>query len=234
MCKMIEKGYLGDNPFYVRRLNADDLEIIKEVQQKVFETLPNKDMLQPLTTEEFQLIFNGNGVMIGAFVDERLIAFRALLIPEKDEEGLGADIGLTDEEDLNRILYLEITNVLPQYRGYGLQKRLGNMIMKEIDVTRFDYLISTVMPYNIPSLKDKFYHGMHIERLKEKYGGKLRYIFVKYLNKKVALEGDSVYISMGDIEKQQKFLNSGYIGISIIEKEDDWFVEYRKVKDSQA
>lgn len=230
MSKIIYQDHLGEQTFYVRHLAADDLEEIMEVQQKVIDALPNKELLQPLTEEEFLTILTGGGIMLGAFVEDGLIAFRALLIPELDDEGLGADIGLAKEEDLRRVMYLEITNVLPTYRGYGLQKQLGNMIMKEIDISRFDYVLSTVMPYNIPSLKDKFYQGMHIEKLKDKYGGKLRYIFVKYVNKELELEDKPILLAMGDYKAQQTLLNQGYIGIALHEKDNDWFVEFRKLK----
>ncbi|MFC5559376.1 GNAT family N-acetyltransferase [Ureibacillus thermophilus] len=228
MCEIIEKGVLKDIAYYVKKLKMSDLPQILALQQAVVNSLPDQETLQPLTIEEFQYILQGNGLMIGVFVDEQLIAFRALLIPELDDQGLGKDIGLVDEADLKRVLYQEISNVHPDFRGYGLQKKMAQIIMKKIDASRFDYVLATVMPYNIPSMKDKFYQGMYIAALKEKYGGKLRYIFAKPLHKELQLEKESVWISMGDIEGQKNLLHNGYVGIAIKEQGNKWFVEFKK------
>ncbi len=37
------------------------------------------------------------GYLIGAFVENQLIAFRAVVVPEIDEEHLGYDLGLVEE-----------------------------------------------------------------------------------------------------------------------------------------
>lgn len=228
MSEVIYEGCLGGTPFIVKQLTENDLKDILSLQQVVVDALPNKETLEPLSAEEFLFILHGNGIMIGAFVEDELIAFRALLIPEMDDEGLGADIGLS-EEDRKRVLYQEITNVHPNFRGHGLQKKLADCIMKQIDTSEFHYILSTVMPYNIPSLKDKFYQGMRIAALKAKYGGKMRYIFVKRLIAEQCLEENSVFLSMGDIEGQKELLHKGYVGVSLKQQEDDWLVEYRKV-----
>ncbi|MFC5543379.1 GNAT family N-acetyltransferase [Ureibacillus suwonensis] len=231
MCEVIEEGVLKDIPYHVKKLKVDHIPQILDLQQAVVDSLPDKQTLEPLSDEEFRFILEGNGLMIGVFIEDRLIAFRALLIPEMDDQGLGKDIGLTEEEDLKRVLYQEISNVHPDFRGYGLQKKMAQIIMKHIDMSNFDYVLATVMPYNIPSIKDKLHQGMYIAALKEKYGGKLRYIFFKPLHKKPKLKKESVFISMGDIEGQKNLLHNGYIGVAIKEQGDDWFVEYKKVLD---
>lgn len=229
MSEVLEQGVLGDIPYYVRRLTVEDLQRILDLQQEVVKALPNQETLEPLSAEEFLFILKGNGLMIGIFNHDRLIAFRALLIPIVDDQSLGRDIGLTDEADLKRILYQEISNVHPDFRGYGLQKKMATIIMNQIDTSKFDYVLATVMPYNIPSIKDKFHQGMYIAALKEKYGRKLRYIFVKYLHKHLQLRDESVFISMGDIEGQQNLLHNGYVGVAYKKQDDDWFIEYKKV-----
>ncbi|WP_375540525.1 hypothetical protein [Peribacillus simplex] len=63
--------------------------------------------------------------MIGAFVCEELIAFafRALLAPLIDEEHLGRDFG-SIENELSEVIYQEISNVLPAYRGTNCNRHL--------------------------------------------------------------------------------------------------------------
>lgn len=228
--KAIDEGLVGGTDYKVYILNKEYLGQIMKLQQDVILALNDQNTLQPLTEEEFAYILSGNGIMIGAFVHEVLIAFRALLFPQIDKEHLGYDIGLAEESDLKRILYQEISNVHPNYRGFGLQKRLSKVIMQQVDYTKFDYVCATVAPYNIASLKDKFSQGMYIKALKKKYGGKLRYVFMKSLHNENQYEEASYNIMMNKIEEQQELLKKGYVGVSIKKVDNNWIVEYREIR----
>ncbi len=223
----IYEGMLGGTPFYVTTLNRQHLLEIEKLQLKVYESLTDQSILQPLSTEEFEYILNGNGLMIGAYVENKLIAFRALLNPPIDEEHLGYDCGIAEDE-LHRVLYQEISNVSPTYRGYGLQKTLAKVIMNQIDLEKYDYVCSTVKPYNIPSLKDKFSQDLMVKGLKIKYVDKLRYIFYKDLRQELPIFTEKKSISMADTVGQQQLLKQGYIGTSMFEDQNDWFVVYEK------
>lgn len=216
----------------VVRLTADHLDEILTLQQKVIVTLTTDDFLQPLTKEEFLYMLNGRGLMIGAYCDGQIIAFRAMMEPELDEEHLGIDAGLSGEE-LPFVLYSEISNVDPDYRGNGLQVLLGKIIMKEVDEKRFCYICATVAPFNIASLKDKFTHGLQIVSLKQKYGNLLRYVLMKDLINppKEHCASESRYIAMENTEKQQQLLQSGWYGTGIEKMDEQWVVCYKKKRD---
>ncbi|MEQ6854341.1 GNAT family N-acetyltransferase [Lysinibacillus capsici] len=226
--EIIYDGMLGETPFFVIKLTLQHLQQIEELQVEVYEALADQSILQPLSTEEFQYILNGHGMMIGAYVGEELIAFRALLNPPIDEEHLGYDCGIAENE-FQRVLYQEISNVSPKYRGYGLQKTLATVVMENIDLEKYDYVCSTVKPYNIPSLKDKFSQDLVIKGLKIKYVDKLRYIFYKDLRQEVSPTfTEKQVISMGDTTAQQQLLKQGFLGTSMFEENNDWFVVYEK------
>lgn len=201
-------------PMYMKRLYLEDLPVIEQVQKEVIDSLPEKAILQPLSTEEFLFILNERGLLIGAFVEDRLIGFRALLIPEIDQEHLGLDLGLSEEE-LPRVIYQEISVVLPEYRGNRLQQKLAEVIMKELPnlEEKFRYICCTVAPMNIPSLKDKFLQQMHIGALKEKYAGMERYILVKDLEQPTVRYEHHTNVKMDDLERQRQLLAEGYVGI---------------------
>jgi hypothetical protein len=223
----IYEGMLGETPFFVTTLNLQHLQEIEKLQLQVYESLADQSILQPLSTEEFDFILSGNGMMIGAYVGEELIAFRALLNPPVDDEHLGYDCGIAEEE-FHKVLYQEISNVSPAYRGYGLQKTLAQVVMGHIDLEKYDYVCSTVKPYNIPSLKDKFSQGLVVKGLKIKYVDKLRYIFYKYLRQEQSVFTEKKSVSMGDTIGQQQLLKQGYTGTSMYEDQNDWFVVYEK------
>lgn len=216
-------------PMYMKRLYLEDLPIIEQVQQKVIDALPDKTALQPLTTEEFLFILNERGLLIGAFVEERLIGFRALLIPDIDEEHLGYDLGLPAEE-LPQVIYQEISVVLPEYRGNRLQQKLAEVIMDELPKLKeqFRYVCCTVAPMNIPSLKDKFSQHMHIGAFKEKYEKMQRYILVKDLETPSPKYSDYKVAKIDDLKTQQRLLDEGYVGISFLVTKGFYEIQFAK------
>ncbi|BCC57008.1 GNAT family N-acetyltransferase [Bacillus cereus] len=227
---VLYEGTLKQNneSFHVTLLSLEHIEQILSLQNIVVEALEDKSRLQPLSQEEFQYILEGNGMMIGAFIENELIAFRALLVPPIDDEHLGIDIGLSESE-LHRVIYQEISNVHPNCRGNGMQKILANVIMDELqkEDSKYDYVCCTVAPFNIPSLKDKFAQGMAIAALKEKYGGNLRYVFVKELRRDKENDWTDVQsILMSDASGQQALLSEGYLGYEMEKTADTFIVKF--------
>jgi hypothetical protein len=224
----IKKNNQHEHRFNVQTLTIDHLPNILFVQEQIILQLKNKETLQPLTREEFKYILNGNGLMIGAFVDDELIAFRALLVPPIDEEHLGRDIGLKEDE-FEKVIYQEISNVLPAYRGNQLQKTLAILIMQELAKQNHEYryICCTVSPFNIPSIKDKFAQGMMILALKEKYDGLLRYVFLKDLGEmNTPLWEEVKFIKADDFLAQQTKIAEGWRGFQMEIRDGDLWINF--------
>ncbi|WP_214328501.1 GNAT family N-acetyltransferase [Bacillus paranthracis] len=227
---VLYEGRLKQNNelFHVTLLSLEHIEQILLLQNVVVEALEDKSRLQPLSQEEFQYILEGNGMMIGAFIENELIAFRALLVPPIDDEHLGLDIGIPERE-LHRVIYQEISNVHPNWRGNGMQKILATVIMNELqkEDSKYDYVCCTVAPFNIPSLKDKFAQGMEIAALKEKYGGSMRYVFVKELRGVKERDWTDIKsIPMNNAGGQQALLSEGYRGYEMEKVDGDFVVKF--------
>lgn len=225
----IASGHLQNNNklYHVRRLYENDLNDIYYVQNKVIEKLENNDTLQPLSLSEFEYILQGNGLMVGAFIDEELIAFRALLIPTIDEEHLGLYVKLEDK--LEEIIYQEISVVHPSYRGNQLQQKLAVSIMEVLHQLDHDftYVCATVAPNNIASLKDKFKQEMLVGALTNIYEGKLRYILLKKIaNETMRKWTETKIISISNISEQKHLLQLGWIGFQLIENGNDFSIKY--------
>ena len=210
-----------------KQLSLAEMEEIEVLQEIVIHSLEDSTILQPLSRAELENILRNNGIMLGAFQGDQLIACRALLKPDPTEdEHLGVDAGA---DDLSRVLYQEVSFVHPAYRGYGLQRKLGERVMELVNLADFDLVCATVKPFNIASLKDKFSQGMQVVALKKKYGGKLRYVFAKYLHDEVNLTDEQIVINMANTEEQQIIISQGYVGIKLIQTEDSWAVLYNKI-----
>ncbi|PIC84042.1 GNAT family N-acetyltransferase [Sporosarcina sp. P1] len=209
-------------------LTEDQLPEVVALQERVIAVLEQPEFLQSLTNEEFVYILRGNGIMAGAFVEGRLVAFRAMLDPGEDDEHLGIDVGISQNE-LSNVLYSEISAVDPDFRGNGLQTTLGKWLMEHVKKDRYRYICTTVAPFNIPSLKDKFALGLRIKGLKVKYGHKLRYILFKDLQEPFCEKtSQQKSLLMENTEEQQKLLEEGWIGEYIERQDDHWYVIYVK------
>lgn len=225
---------LGGESFTVSELSLENIDEILALQDTVIDSLEKKETLQPLTQEEYRNILSGNGLMLGVFLEERLIGFRALLVPEIDEDHLGRDIGLSEEE-LPGVIYQEISIVHPNYRGNRLQQTLAILIMQELMKTEngITHICCTVAPFNIPSLKDKFAQGMEIAALKEKYGGMLRYIFVKELAEGLDKDWSEITrLKMDDSKAQQELLAAGWRGIQLEMEDGEYWVSFGRNQES--
>lgn len=233
--KVVYQGKLKNGePFTVMKLSENHLHEILSLQEIVYDELENKEILQKLTEDEFRYIVEGNGLAIGAFVDETLIGVRALLVPPIDEEHLGLAVGLKKEE-LEKVIYQEISFIHPSYRGNRLQQLLAKLIMETLNESdhSYRYVCCTVAPFNIPSLKDKFNQKMEVRALKEIYGGKLRYIFMKDLHKtEEPVWTETKDVAMDDITLQQQLLNTGWIGYELVNNENQYYIKFGKKKKS--
>lgn len=226
----IYNGILNDGTNYtIRKLALNDLDNILQLQRIVAETLMNRETLQTLSEQEYQYILNGKGLLLGAFIEEELIAFRALMVPPIDGEHLGLAVGL--EKELDQIIYQEISMVNPKYRGNRLQQQLGQLIMETLNKSSsFKYVCCTVAPSNIPSLKDKFNQGMMVGALIEIYSGKLRYVFVKKIKESEKPQWNKTKkVPTDQIEEQQKLLQDGWHGYKLEQNNNQYFVLYGKL-----
>lgn len=226
----VYEGMLKNNniSYCVRRLALTNMIEILSLQKSAIKVLTDAKTLQPLSREDYEWTLNGNGLILGVFVENQLIALRALMVPKIDEDHLGRDIGLS-EEKLEKVIYQEISIVHPDFRGNKLQMTLASLIMKELHKEKhaFQYVCCTVAPFNIPSLKDKLSQGMEIAALKEKYGGNLRYIFVKDLKREKETPWLQVMpINMGDIQKQKEWLAQGWRGFQMEKRQDQYWIHY--------
>jgi ribosomal protein S18 acetylase RimI-like enzyme len=168
-----------------RTITPEDLEDVLELQNMVYEDLENKEVLETIEAEEFSEMIE-QGFIIGMFKGDDLKAVRAMYIPPVDDpEHLAADGGVEQREE---VIYSEITFIHPDERGQGLQTKLGRELIKKVkDDGRFNYVFTTVMPTNLPSLKDKLRLGFKIVNTRYMYGGKLRHVM--QLNLRHPLEG---------------------------------------------
>ncbi len=181
-----------------RNITPAELEDVLELQDLVYEDLEEKEVLETIGRNEFIEMIE-QGFIIGVFKADGLKAVRAMYIPPIDDpEHLAVDGGV---EDRTQVIYSEITFIHPEERGQGLQTKLGHELIEKVRADgRFKYVFTTVMPTNVPSLKDKLRLGFKIINTRYLYGGKLRHVLQLNLEHPLEAAGEAKKINYSDTE----------------------------------
>lgn len=205
----------------IERIYISALDDVLNMQEEIYEQMEEKESLERISRKDMTTILKDN-YSVGVYRNGKLIAMRGFLIPEKDEEEhLADDAGV----DRATTIYSEIALVHPDARGEGLQLKMGKILLEELKKDeRFDHLIATVMPLNIPSLKNSLRLGLNIVNTTYKYGGKRRHILHMNLKEDVELKGSKIHIKYDDFDWLFEH-GKNYIGTELV---DNYITYYKK------
>ena len=209
-------------------LDEIHFDIVAGLQEEIVEEIGDPVFYDPVAPDNIVKRFRLEGRTIGTFVGRRLVAFRILHFPLADGDNFGKDIGLESEE-LPNVVHLAATLVRKEFRGNGLAFKMNLQALKMIEQMRFVHVFATVFPANHANVATLFKTGLIIRGLKDKYGGKLRYIFYRDLSRRLEIpEGsDVVEVKADDIDRQKKLLKNGYCGIALAGGDGNLRVVYR-------
>ncbi len=165
-----------------RKAGRDDAALMADLIHRVWDAMKNKDLfyVESVNADWCRQAFEHGG--IGWFAEtEQGEAVGAVLtdVPER-EENLGVDIGLPEEE-LGRVMHVEIAAVLSEHTGHHLQRDMVALLEDELKQAGYRYLMCTISPDNPASLKSVQANGYRIVKTAEKYGGLTRHILLKEL-----------------------------------------------------
>lgn len=193
----------------IKFANCSHLNSIMKLQNLVKENIKNKDML--VTLSEDEILENiENNVLCICEIDDTIAGFRSMHIPKNDY----LSKYIPDAQiSTHNIIYSDISIVHPDYRGLGLQKKMGKWLFERIP-EGYTIILATVHPDNVASMKDKFYHGMHIVAKDFVYGDKVRYVFLKYRDKTLECS-EEIAVQIDDINKIERLLNERFIAVDI-------------------
>lgn len=175
-----EKAKSGES-LVLKKLTLEDIEEIMELQDKVNNTLVNKEIYACSSKEEFEEAIRNNGCLLGYKTeDQRLVALGAYISYGYDAHNYGYDLEFTREK-LLAVGQIESTIVDPDYRGNGLQRKLCEALEVIAREEKKTYIMATVSPMNPYSLNNFLAVGYNNKKEKLKYAGLRRYILCKKL-----------------------------------------------------
>lgn len=222
-------------PYYMRLLKENELSHVMMLQNKVYEALPNKEVLYKDTELAMFEDLRAGAMILGVFNSkDQLISYRYISFPKKAEHNLGHDI-LLPENQLDYVVHLETTVVSPDYRGNRLQSLTLSKAIDLIKPMGMNHLLCTVSPFNLFSLYNIMSAGLNIKSLKKKYGqmndqGIWRFILHKDLRPQTAVFSEEYHLlKMDRISEQKKLIEMGYIGYNLIK--DSQMIQYALIND---
>lgn len=167
--------------FSIERAVTHDFQALADVINTVWDQIEIKDWFVADNSENiYDLLQKENGIGYKAIVKDsgNLAGIFVVTFPGKQEENLGRDIGLPEEE-LEKVAHMESIAILPEYRGNGLQYSLMQAAEKELRQRGYGYLMCTIHPDNVYSINNAVRQGYEVVMTKEKYGGFIRDILLK-------------------------------------------------------
>lgn len=207
-------------------LDERHLTDIMNLQDLIVKELDDPELFHPDSIHFIRDRIQKRGRIIGITSENRLIAYRILSFPGSDRDNLGIDLGLPENE-LHRVAHLEFFVVHPEYRGDALQLKTLPPAIRVLHDFGYEHLCATVSPKNYPGLSNLLKGGFVIKKLKEKYGGKLRYILYQNLNIPISRGIEhTITVTNTDIEGQRKALMQGYYGYKARKKAGSFEIRY--------
>ena len=160
----------------------EDVSILKNIMDEAVANLPQKDWYVPDDIPFLERHLKEEGYILKCVIEGKIVAFLIVRYPMLSDDNLGFYLPNTTDEMLKKVAHIESVAVLPNFRGYRLQKQLLQQAEKIERNRDTKYLMATVHPDNIYSSKN-FKEQGYISLLEtKKYGGWKRTILLKEIS----------------------------------------------------
>jgi ribosomal protein S18 acetylase RimI-like enzyme len=211
-------------------INEEHLSSLLKLQELIVNDVNNLELFNSASEELIKINIHQKGRIFGVFVENELIAYRAVYFPDLDDHvfNFGHHIRLPMEE-MKKVANFQCVAVHPDYRGNELAVKLKNIALRLLSDLGYRHIFATVSPFNFHSLRILLNSKFVIRVLTYMYGKKLRYIVYQDIqNTYNIIPSDEILINHQDIIKQQELLNSEYVGYGIKGNRHSYAIRYGK------
>ncbi len=157
----------------------EDVLELKEVMDEAVATLLQKDWYVADDIPFLERHIKEEGYILKYVIDDKIVAFLVVRYPMLSDDNLGYYLSNVTDEMLKKVAHIESIAVLPNFRGDKLQKRLLEMAEKIEKQKYTKYLMATVHPDNIYSMRNFIEQQFLCVLETKKYGGLRRNILLK-------------------------------------------------------
>ncbi|MED9966116.1 MAG: GNAT family N-acetyltransferase [Blautia sp.] len=164
--------------FTIRKADVRDIDGIMKLMEEASHNPAHPEWFVADDEAYVRAHLSGKGFVITAVSDSDEIAgFFLVKEPELSENlGLYLDFG---EESLGKVAVMDSAVVGSAWRGKDLQGKMLEKAEEVLDRERFSFLMCTVHPDNLYSLRNMQRHGYEVKKTVKCYGGLTRYILLK-------------------------------------------------------
>lgn len=164
----------------LRQCTASDLDAVVGLNETIYASLPDKSVLRHNSVEMIASCLEEPNVTLGFWDGDMLVAIGVLYVPQCIEEDHFHDLDLEGNyRSANQKLFL----VREGYRGQGLQRELIREIEKVAIERGYNLLCTTCAPNNDFSINNFMKEGYVYAKTEEKYGGLVRNLYYKVLER---------------------------------------------------
>lgn len=167
--------------FDVRRMDESDFDQLQKLNANIMDHLANPDFYYPPYDTDLLKLCLREGLAVGIFSKNRLIAYQLSYFPEFKEDNLGWDVCLPQERLKDAATFHGIA-VHSEYKNNRFGSVLTECVLNIMNEYGCRDIMATCHPDNIHSLRILLQNGFAVRKLKYKYGGKLRYVLHREVN----------------------------------------------------
>ena len=165
--------------FEFKQCTSEDLNRILEIQDQAFMHLGSPNLLRKNTPEMFLECLQAPNVTLGAWYENKLIAFSVLYFPNDDRESLVTELEGINIDGLASANY-KLCIVDRDFRGNSLQYELCMRLLQHASKGNIDIVCATASPDNMYSIANVEKLGFLYNRTLSKYGYE-RNLYYKFL-----------------------------------------------------
>ena len=163
----------------IQRASRKDAKDIHEVMKRVHAQMDRKDLYVVDDLPYIEECTKNHGMVYKAVdLDGSIVGFLIVYVPQEEDGHMGKYVNM-EKEEYHKTAYMDSIAVLPEYRGYELQKKLLSYAEEQEEMRMYRHLFATVSPDNPYSLHNFLSMGYEIVCRDRKYGGLERYILYK-------------------------------------------------------
>lgn len=198
-------------PFHLRRLDLADRDQFVSFRERIFAALPDPDMYVPEVPDFVDWHLSGErGLVFGIFSADRLIACSILGIPRPGMPNFADDLPFA--VDPQSVVHIASSMVAPEFRGFGLQKRLiAQRILIAVGLNR-PILLARAATSNLVSWRNMLGAGLHIAQLLIMHQTRYRFLMIRDLSQSPPRYQPVRTVLLQDIPGHQQAVKDGLVG----------------------
>ncbi len=151
--------------FTINYATQNDIPFMMNIIEESLPLLADQDWFVGDTADFYSRHISECGFTLKAVSNSTgtLAAYFTIRYPGTDEDNCGYDLGFATR-DLLKTAHMETCVVHPDYRGHHLESRLMSEAITILKQTKYQHLLGTVHPDNVPSVKSFLYNDFHIAK----------------------------------------------------------------------